>query len=118
MGIFDIFRKNKSATPALQNSGKVSTDKTFVFHPDLEGLIWIADGEKKNFTPDKATHLDLSYGITMSIQFAREPSLISVKDTIQKPNDIEEVRLAVFSFICRNKPFTKIDLFRFFAKSV
>jgi len=85
MGIFDIFKKGRQDLSNSKNTGALSTDKAIALHPDLEGLVWIADGKHKNYSPGKETYLDLGHGIKMPIPFSVEPSVISLKLPIQKP---------------------------------
>jgi len=49
MGIFDFFKKKKRQETFItpQNTVTISVQKPFTFHPDLDGLIWFADGEHK-----------------------------------------------------------------------
>ena len=110
MWIFNLFKKKEEKDVSTLNNSELSlverklspqdtnalsTQNALVFHPDLEGLIWVADGPLKNYSPDKETYLnfDLGYGVKMSISmaFSTEPSAISLRLPIQTPNKMVEV---------------------------
>lgn len=82
-----LFRKKKSNE--LQSTGIITKNKDVVrstptlrVHGDLEGLLWIAEGPKKNYTEERseASVIDLGdYKISISFSGTQEPSLISTK---------------------------------------
>ncbi len=69
--------------------------KPLFVHPDIQGLLWIADGPKKNYT-HKPTYSTFEIeGLRFSVRFGLdiEPSLISIREPIavlgDKQNNIE-----------------------------
>jgi len=62
-------------------------------HPDLQGLLWIADGPQKNYIHKPSQAIFEINGVRFSVEygFDREPSLISAKEPIAIINNIGSV---------------------------
>ncbi|MBZ9634650.1 TerB N-terminal domain-containing protein [Clostridium sp. FP1] len=99
MGLLDlIFGKkrnnNKNTSLAVLNKGieKNTTDGLFI-HQDLEDLIWVADGIRKNYTSDKKQDVYEFGGvkITFSSMQQDEPSLIYTKLPLAQLDNITDV---------------------------
>ena len=86
---------NTSTEIVSQNQKPIKQESAFRVHSDLNGLIWIADGPKKNYTQEKSkiTSVDLGdYVLTMSFSGAQEPSLISTKAAVKmNPSSAEKL---------------------------
>lgn len=70
-----------------------SNFNALTIHPDLENLLWVADGPKKNYTP-KDSSQTIEYGeicIKFSSFSSQEPSLISIKLPIKKVNNQQNI---------------------------
>lgn len=97
----------KSATKAKQGKKNISNKLSIAkntsdldfsnylsIHPDVVDLIWIGDGEKKNFvnTPKNETSFSVD-GATIKLSYfdAEEPSLIYTKLPIRELDNIESV---------------------------
>lgn len=86
MGIFDKLFGKKNVTNSTSLVTKTDAavshfDPMLHVHPDIQDLLWIADGPRKNYTPKEDEDVFESNGIRIvyspfSIQ---EPSLISMK---------------------------------------
>ena len=99
MGLLDlIFGKknnnNKNTSLAVLNKHieKNATDILFI-HQDIEDLIWVADGIRKNYTSDKKQDIYEFRGIkiTFSSMQQDEPSLIYTKLPLAQIGNIEDV---------------------------
>ena len=94
MPLFDIFKKKDVAQKSLvgSTSKEIVTfaQSTFTLHEDLKGLVWIADGEFKNYTSKAKSERSFeTNGISFSISMMgqNEPSLIFTKERISAPKD-------------------------------
>ncbi|MBU3184279.1 TerB N-terminal domain-containing protein [Clostridium estertheticum] len=99
MGLLDlIFGKkkdnNKTTSLAVRNKDieRNITDSLFI-HQDLEELLWIADGIKKNYTSDKKQEVYEFGGIKLIFSSINrdEPSLIYTKLPLAQIDNIEDV---------------------------
>ena len=99
MGLFDKLFKKEQLSRVLTNLPRVqektvSTEKReqFYINPDIEDLLWIADGPKRNYKgiPQKQF---TAGGFTFSISFStdEEPSLIYTKLPVKGNVDISKV---------------------------
>lgn len=93
MGILSkLFNKNTSVktnndfTPSKDN---ISNINALTVHPDLENLLWIVDGPRKNYTirDNKQSFEYNGVRISFSSFSSQEPSLLSVKLPIEKGVD-------------------------------
>lgn len=100
MFLFDkIFgKKNKKEITSnkLVISKKNEINKKFdmlMIHSDLKNLLWIADGEYKNYIPKDNNQSFECNGvrITFSSFSSQEPSLISLKSTITEIDDVNSI---------------------------
>lgn len=76
--------KDEKATEVVTKDIAIP-QRTLLAHPDLQDLLWIADGPKKNYVPqsnDQSFEYD-GIRITFSSFSAQEPSLMSTKLSIQ-----------------------------------
>ena len=98
MGILDkLFGKkttNQSSSLVSANSTITDQNKILAVHPDLQNLLWVADGPRKNYIPqnhDQVYEYD-GIRITFSSFPSQEPSLMSTRLPIQEsvnPQQIE-----------------------------
>lgn len=88
MSLLNLFNKINQAsksTSTKTSTGISKFEQVFSIHDDLKGLIWIADGKHKNYTPEKKHIDDLvfeDFRISFSFSFQEEPSLIYTNQTI------------------------------------
>lgn len=102
MGLFDFLKKKKIVdnTPeyevTMQKKVKINSPiEYFSIHPDIQDLLWIKNGPKKNYIPEK--NADTTYqsgGITISFSMSNEeePSLINLNlpiEELKKTDDVE-----------------------------
>lgn len=94
MSLFDIFKKKEVAQKSIVESASKEivtfTQSTFTLHEDLKGLVWIADGEFKNYASKAKSEKSFeTNGIRFSISMMGqdEPSLIFTKERISEPRD-------------------------------
>jgi hypothetical protein len=98
MPLFDIFKKKEvapkniveNAPKEIVASKEVITfaQSTFTLHEDLKGLVWIADGKFKNYTPKSNSNKSFeTNGIRFSISMMgqNEPSLIFTTERVAAP---------------------------------
>lgn len=99
MGLLGLIFGNKEKSYinnmlAVINSGieKKTTDSLFV-HKDIEDLIWVADGIRKNYTSYKKQDIYEFEGvkITFSSMQQDEPSLIYTKLPIEQVDDFKGI---------------------------
>lgn len=102
MGLFK-FRKKKEKkadliTPQSLEVASIENKslsiKGLTIHDDLRDLIWIADGEYKNYkqTQEDNNSIDLNgFRLTISFMNQEEPSLIYTNQKISLPRKIEDV---------------------------
>ena len=98
MSLFDIFRKKEaiSKTSIEQEQLKlVYNDRSmFTIHEDLKGLVWIADGEYKNYVSKENSYKSFeTNGIRFTISFMGqdEPSLIYTNQEIAVPENVQDI---------------------------
>ncbi|MBT2217994.1 TerB N-terminal domain-containing protein [Virgibacillus dakarensis] len=103
MGLFDIFKKNKKPKIRESNGNRLVPTKSnqlshptdyFSIHADIKNLIWIENGAKRNFVPDKGQKETYKFGgivVTLSLSGGEEPSLIDMQQEIKEPLSSEEV---------------------------
>lgn len=102
MGFFDIFKKKNKNKPKIREHEIVSSksnvlshpSKYFSIHSDIKDLIWIKNGPKRNFTPDKGNEETHQFGgivVTLSFSGGEEPSLIDMQQEIKEPLNLEEI---------------------------
>lgn len=89
--------RNQSNNDLANNTSLVARNTTAVekskpmlmVHPDIQNLLWIADGENKNYVPTVANKSSFEVnGITFTVSFSssEEPSLIYMKLPISDVN--------------------------------
>ena len=98
MSILDkLFGKkttDQSSSLVSANSTIAVPNKMLDVHPDLQNLLWVADGPKRNYIPqnhDQVFEYD-GIRITFSSFSSQEPSLMSTRLPIQEgvnPQQIE-----------------------------
>lgn len=103
MGLFDIFKKNKKPKIRESNGNRIVPMKSnqlrhptdyFSIHSDIKDLIWIENGPKRNFVPNKGQKETFKFGgivVTLSLSGGEEPSLIDMQQEIKEPLSSEEV---------------------------
>ncbi len=99
MGLFK-FRKKREAVVS-QNTKEVVpvaekslTVKSLAIHEDLRKLVWVGDGQFKNYTQkqDNENSYDLDgFRISISFMNEEEPSLIYTQQKVSQPKDIAQV---------------------------
>lgn len=98
MSILDkLFSKkttNQSGSLIPANSTIAAQNKILAIHPDLQNLLWVSDGPKKNYIPQNNDQVFEYNGIriTFSSFSSQEPSLISTRLPVQEnvnPQQIE-----------------------------
>jgi hypothetical protein len=97
MALFDLFKPKKKPT-SQSNTLSVMPERRSVanaagniaFHPDLEGLLWIADGALQNYYPEKDAVVNEGM-LRIFISTAIEPSAITFKAPITKPSSKAEI---------------------------
>ncbi|WP_028828521.1 TerB N-terminal domain-containing protein [Proteocatella sphenisci] len=99
MGLFSKLFKSNENKNTIENS-LISVNKEVEFnalttlsvHSDLEDLIWIADGPKRNYLPDNKNDKFVIDGFEISFNFmSKEPSLIYSSLPINTNVDISKV---------------------------
>ena len=89
--------RNQSNNDLANNTSLVARNTTVVekskpmlkVHPDIQNLLWIADGENKNYVPTVANKSSFTVnGLTFTVSFSstEEPSLIYMKLPISDIN--------------------------------
>ena len=98
MSLFDIFRKKEvlSKTSIEQERSKIvhNYQSMFTIHEDLKGLVWIADGEYKNYVSKESSYRSFeTNGIRFTISFMGqdEPSLIYTTQEIAVPENVQDI---------------------------
>jgi hypothetical protein len=98
MSLFDIFRKkealSKISTEQEQSKIVHNYQSMFTIHEDLKGLVWIADGEYKNYVSKDSTYRSFeTNGIRFTISFMGqdEPSLIYTTQEIAVPENVQDI---------------------------
>ncbi len=98
MGLFSrLFKSNDkketgNSLIAVNSELKLNTFKSLAVYSDLEDLIWIADGPKKNYFPDSKKDKFVIDGFEISFDFmSKEPSLIYVNLPINTNVNISKV---------------------------
>lgn len=90
MGLFLFGREKNESTEVSTLSTDLMINLKPILHNDLNGLIWIADGPYKNYSPDnnKKKYFDVD-GVRVSFSYMQqdEPSLIYTKENIVKPSE-------------------------------
>ncbi|MBD2149804.1 TerB N-terminal domain-containing protein [Pseudanabaena sp. FACHB-1277] len=108
MSLFDIFRKkevvHKAATeiktkeivPTSQDKIVPTPQIVATIHEDLNGLVWIADGESKNYVSKTESYKNFTVNgvsFTVSLMGNDEPSLIYTTVEIAAPVDEREIEI-------------------------
>jgi hypothetical protein len=108
MSLFDIFRKkevvhkasteNKTKEIVPISQGKIVPTPQVVttIHKDLNGLVWIADGESKNYVSRVESYKTFTVNgvsFTISLRGNDEPSLIYTTVEIAAPVDEREIEI-------------------------
>ncbi len=91
-GFSDMFRKKS-------NAKKQSVPKNYLgnIHSDIEGLLWFADGQLKNYINENDGDNTFDYNgvkVNISMPGYEEPSLIYTKQEIVPPGDIFSINKA------------------------
>jgi uncharacterized protein YdcH (DUF465 family) len=88
-GAVEVVKQNKDLMP---RSNMLTTDRLHI-HPDLENLLWIADGSKKNYLSSKKQDVYNFSGvnITFSSMNQDEPSLIYTSAPLAIVENIADV---------------------------
>ncbi len=97
MGFLKNLKKqiNTSTDIVSQSQKPIQQKPVFRVHSDLNGLIWIADGPRKNYTQEKSTITSIAIGdyiVKVSFSGVQEPSLISTKAAVEpNPSSAEKL---------------------------
>lgn len=85
--------KSEQKNDIVYRNENLSTDKFLYIHPDIQNLLWIADGPKKNYVP-KTDNVVYEFGgikIIFSSFSSQEPSLIFMRLPIKEIVDSKEI---------------------------
>lgn len=97
MSVFDkLFRRKslmKSNSLVPSNTTMTAIETVMPFHPDLQNLLWISDGPRKNYTIQEHEQVYECEGIRIvfSSFSSQEPSLISVRLPIQVDVEFQNI---------------------------
>lgn len=95
MSLFDkvLGTRNQEKGIATKPQGLIIPSKPLYIHPDLHGLLWVADGPQRNYTHKSSQTIFEINGVrfTVAFGFDKEPSLISIKEPISIINNISSV---------------------------
>lgn len=81
--------KSQEISKDTKSTDLIIPSKPLYIHPDIQGLLWIADGPKKNYIHKPAYSTYEIEGIRFSVRFNVdvEPSLISIREPITVVGD-------------------------------
>lgn len=81
--------KSQEQSKNTKSTDLIIPSKPLFVHPDIEGLLWIADGPKKNYIHKPTYSTYEIEGVRFSVRFGHdvEPSLISIREPITVVGD-------------------------------
>ena len=91
-----IFKKDERKSNALVEKNTRLTmpiPNNLPIHPDITNLLWVTDGARKNYNPNKNQNTFEINGLRIVFSFIdqEEPSLIYIKQPIVNVSDISRV---------------------------